>query len=324
MASKDRTGKTVSSGLSLSCKNQIMAARKGIILAGGSGTRLYPVTMAVSKSLLPIYNKPMIYYPLSVLMLSGVQDIAVITVPEDRHLFERILSDGSQWGLRFTYIEQPSPDGLAQAYILAEEYLAGRRSVMILGDNLFFGHNLPESLKTINDSSNSATVFGYQVADAQRYGVVEIGSDGEVISIEEKPKQPASNLAVTGLYYLDETASERARNIKPSTRGELEITSLLQSYLDDGELSVEILGRGIAWLDTGTHSSLLDAGNFVRTVESRQGLQIGSPDEIAFDMGWIDDVKIDERAKLFQNNEYGHYLGRVLGHRTNWSTRRPD
>ena len=293
-----------------------MPDRKGIILAGGSGTRLYPVTMAVSKSLLPIYNKPMIYYPLSVLMLSGVRDIAVITVPQDRHLFERILGDGSQWGVRFTYIEQPSPDGLAQAYILTEEYLAGSCSVMILGDNLFFGHSLPELLKTINDSSNSATVFGYQVADPERYGVVGIGSDGTVTSIVEKPKQPASNLAVTGLYYLDETACERAKSIKPSARGELEITSLLQSYMDDGKLSVEILGRGIAWLDTGTHSSLLDAGNFVRTVESRQGLQIGSPDEIAFDMGWIDDVAIGERAKLFRNNEYGQYLEWVRRYRS--------
>lgn len=296
-----------------------MLDRKGIILAGGSGTRLYPVTMAVTKSLLPIYNKPMIYYPLSVLMLSGVRDIAVITVPSDRFLFERILGDGSQWGLRFTYIEQPSPDGLAQAYILAEEYLAGSCSVMILGDNLFFGHSLPELLKTINDSSTSATIFGYQVADPQRYGVVEVGSHGEVDSIVEKPLRPASSFAVTGLYYLDETASERAKGLRPSSRGELEIISLLQSYLDDGNLSVEILGRGIAWLDTGTHSSLLDAGNFVRTVETRQGLQIGSPDEIAFDMGWIDDSTIGERAKLFRNNEYGKYLERVRSNRANMS-----
>ena len=291
-----------------------MLHRKGIILAGGSGTRLYPVTMAISKSLLPIYNKPMIYYPLSVLMLSGVREIAVITVPQDRHIFERLLGDGSQWGLQFTYIEQPSPDGLAQAYILAEDYLADSCSVMILGDNLFFGHSLPNLLKTVNASSNSATVFGYQVADPERYGVVEIGSDGKVCSIVEKPTKPVSNFAVTGIYYLDETASERAKNVKPSARGELEISSLLQSYLDDGKLAVEILGRGIAWLDTGTHSSLLNAGNFVRTIETRQGLQIGNPDEIAFDIGWIDEVTISKRAKLFEKNEYGEYLERVRRH----------
>ncbi|MDE0309049.1 MAG: glucose-1-phosphate thymidylyltransferase RfbA [Acidiferrobacterales bacterium] len=289
-----------------------MSDRKGIILAGGSGSRLYPVTMAVSKSLLPIYNKPMIYYPLSVLMLSGVRDIAIITVPQDQHLFERVLEDGSQWGIHLSYISQPSPDGLAQAYILAEEYLAGSCSVMILGDNLYFGHSLPELLNTISTSSTAATVFAYQVADPQRYGVVEVRSDGQVKSLVEKPTQPESNLAVTGLYYLDETASERAKQLNPSERGELEITSLLQSYLDEDRLSVEILGRGIAWFDTGTHVSLLDAGNFVRTVETRQGLQIGSPDEIAFDSGWIDDEAIEKRLKLFANNEYGRYLERVL------------
>ncbi len=288
-----------------------MSDRKGIILAGGSGTRLYPVTMAISKSLLPIYNKPMIYYPLSVLMLSGVRDIAIITVPQDQHLFERVLGDGSQWGIKLTYIAQPSPDGLAQAYILAQDYLAGSPSVMILGDNLYFGHSLPDLLKSINASATAATVFGYQVADPQRYGVVEVGSGGVVKSIIEKPAQPVSNLAVTGIYYLDETASERAKQLKPSERGELEITSLLQSYLDEGRLAVEMLGRGIAWFDTGTHTSLLDAGNFVRTVETRQGLQIGSPDEIAFDSGWIDEETISRRVKLFENNEYGRYLERL-------------
>ncbi len=288
-----------------------MPDRKGIILAGGSGTRLYPVTMAISKSLLPIYNKPMIYYPLSVLMLSGVRDIAIITVPQDQHLFERVLGDGSQWGIKLTYIAQPSPDGLAQAYIVAEDYLAGSPSVMILGDNLYFGHSLPDLLKSINASATAATVFGYQVADPQRYGVVEVGSGGVVKSIIEKPAQPVSNLAVTGIYYLDETASERAKQLKPSERGELEITSLLQSYLDEGRLAVEMLGRGIAWFDTGTHTSLLDAGNFVRTVETRQGLQIGSPDEIAFDSGWIDEETISKRVKLFENNEYGRYLERL-------------
>ena len=288
-----------------------MVHRKGIILAGGSGSRLYPVTMAISKSLLPIYNKPMIYYPLSVLMLSGVREIAVITVPQDQHLFERLLGDGSQWGIQLSYISQPSPDGLAQAYILAEDYLAGSSSVMILGDNLFFGHSLPDSLKSINASATSATVFGYQVADPQRYGVVEVDSDGVVRSLVEKPTRPVSNLAVTGLYYLDETASERAKQLKPSARAELEITTLLQSYLNEGKLTVELLGRGIAWFDTGTHASLLDGGNFVRTVETRQGLQIGSPDEIAFDCGWIDEEMINRRVKLFENNEYGRYLERL-------------
>ena len=288
-----------------------MVHRKGIILAGGSGSRLYPVTMAISKSLLPIYNKPMIYYPLSVLMLSGVREIAVITVPQDQHLFERLLGDGSQWGIQLSYISQPSPDGLAQAYILAEDYLAGSSSVMILGDNLFFGHSLPDSLKSINASATSATVFGYQVADPQRYGVVEVDSDGVVRSLVEKPTRPVSNLAVTGLYYLDETASERAKQLKPSARAELEITTLLQSYLNEGKLTVELLGRGIAWFDTGTHASLLDGGNFVRTVETRQGLQIGSPDEIAFDCGWIDEEMINKRVKLFENNEYGRYLERL-------------
>ena len=288
-----------------------MVHRKGIILAGGSGSRLYPVTMAISKSLLPIYNKPMIYYPLSVLMLSGVREIAVITVPQDQHLFERVLGDGSQWGIQLSYIAQPSPDGLAQAYILAEDYLAGSSSVMILGDNLFFGHSLPDSLKSINASATSATVFGYQVADPQRYGVVEVDSDGVVRSLVEKPTRPVSNLAVTGLYYLDETASERAKQLKPSARAELEITSLLQSYLNEGKLTVELLGRGIAWFDTGTHASLLDAGNFVRTVETIQGLQIGSPDEIAFDCGWVDEEMINRRVKLFENNEYGRYLERL-------------
>ena len=267
--------------------------------------------MAISKSLLPIYNKPMIYYPLSVLMLSGVREIAVITVPQDQHLFERLLGDGSQWGIQLSYISQPSPDGLAQAYILAEDYLAGSSSVMILGDNLFFGHSLPDSLKSINASATSATVFGYQVADPQRYGVVEVDSDGVVRSLVEKPTRPVSNLAVTGLYYLDETASERAKQLKPSARAELEITTLLQSYLNEGKLTVELLGRGIAWFDTGTHASLLDGGNFVRTVETRQGLQIGSPDEIAFDCGWIDEEMINRRVKLFENNEYGRYLERL-------------
>ncbi len=294
-----------------------MPDRKGIILAGGSGSRLYPVTMAISKSLLPIYNKPMIYYPLSVLMLSGVRDIAVITVPQDQYLFERVLADGSQWGIQLSYISQPSPDGLAQAYLLAEDYLAGSSSVMILGDNLYYGHSLPKLLHSINSSEISATVLGYQVADPQRYGVVEISSSGEVKSLIEKPTEPLSNLAVTGLYYLDDTASERAKKLKPSQRGELEITSLLQTYLDEGQLTVEILGRGIAWFDTGTHASLLEAGNFVRTVETRQGLQIGSPDEIAFDIGWIDEVMINKRVKLFANSEYGRYLKRILHIRSN-------
>lgn len=287
--------------------------RKGIILAGGSGTRLYPVTLGVSKQLLPIFDKPMIYYPLSVLMLAGIREIAVITTPEDRAQFIRTLGDGSQWGISLTFIEQPSPDGLAQAYLLAEDFLDGAPSAMVLGDNIFFGHGLPEQLSAASDQAEGGTVFGYRVADPERYGVVDFASDGSVRSIVEKPEVPASSFAVTGLYFLDGSAPQRAASVKPSARGELEITSLLESYLDDGLLKVGLLGRGYAWLDTGTHASLLDAGNFVRTIEERQGLQTGSPDEIAYRLGWISAQQLAERADIFGKNAYGRYLEDLLG-----------
>ncbi len=286
--------------------------RKGIILAGGSGTRLFPVTMGVSKQLLPIYDKPMIYYPLSVLMLSGIRDIAVITTPTDQAQFQRTLGDGSQWGLSLTYIAQPSPDGLAQAYLLARDFLDGAPSAMVLGDNIFFGHGLPEVLATADANMQGGTVFGYHVTDPERYGVVDFSADGTVRSIVEKPAKPASSYAVTGLYFLDGSAPVRAAAVTPSARGELEITSLLESYLSDGLLTVERMGRGFAWLDTGTHESLLDAGNFVRTLTRRQGLQVGSPDEIAFAAGWIDSDGLAKRAALFAKTEYGHYLSALL------------
>ncbi|WP_432257124.1 glucose-1-phosphate thymidylyltransferase RfbA [Limimaricola sp. AA108-03] len=288
-----------------------MTRRKGIILAGGSGTRLYPITMGVSKQLLPVYDKPMIYYPLSVLMLTGIREIAVITTREDQMQFRRLLGDGSQWGISLTYIEQPSPDGLAQAYILAEDFLAGAPSAMVLGDNIFFGHGLPEVLAQADARTEGGTVFGYHVADPERYGVVDFDERGRARSIIEKPEVPPSNYAVTGLYFLDCSASERARSVQPSARGELEITTLLESYLNEGKLSVERMGRGYAWLDTGTHGSLLDAGNFVRTLEKRQGLQTGSPDEIAFSSGWIDSAALRDRAKLFQKNDYGRFLSDI-------------
>jgi glucose-1-phosphate thymidylyltransferase len=289
-----------------------MTQRKGIILAGGSGTRLYPITLGVSKQLLPIYDKPMIYYPLSALMLAGIREIAVITTPVDQAQFQRTLGDGSQWGLSLTYIEQPSPDGLAQAYLLAEDFLAGSPSAMVLGDNIFFGHGLPKMLAAADQKPNGGTVFGYRVADPERYGVVGFDGTGAVTQIIEKPANPPSNYAVTGLYFLDGTAPERARAVKPSERGELEITTLLESYLHEGALSVERMGRGYAWLDTGTHESLLDAGNFVRTLEKRQGLQTGSPDEIAFGQGWIDASALEARAAKFAKNAYGAYLRGLL------------
>ena len=285
--------------------------RKGIILAGGSGTRLYPITMGVSKQILPIYDKPMIYYPLSVLMLAGIREIAVITTPQDQSQFQRLMDDGSQWGLNLTWIEQPSPDGLAQAYILAKDFLDGAPSAMVLGDNIFFGHGLPELMARADQRPEGGTVFGYRVADPERYGVVDF--DGErVRSIIEKPKVPPSNYAVTGLYFLDGSAPERAEAVQPSARGELEITSLLEMYLADELLTVETMGRGYAWLDTGTHASLLDAGNFVRTLEERQGLQTGSPDEIAFAKGWISPDDLESRAKMFGKNAYGAYLKGLL------------
>ncbi|MEP5937620.1 MAG: glucose-1-phosphate thymidylyltransferase RfbA [Erythrobacter sp.] len=286
--------------------------RKGIILAGGSGTRLFPVTIGLSKQLLPIYDKPLIYYPLSVLMLAGIREIALITTPEDQAQFIRTLGDGSQWGVGLTYIKQPTPDGLAQAYLLAEEFLAGAPSTMVLGDNLFFGHGLPDLLVEAAKRSEGGTVFGYRVADPERYGVVDFAEDGSVNSIVEKPEVPASNFAVTGLYFLDGSAPQRAAKVKPSTRGELEIATLLESYLADDALQVSLMGRGYAWLDTGTHASLLDAGNFVRTLEERQGLQTGSPDEIAYGQGWISSEQLAERATVFGKNAYGRYLEQLL------------
>ncbi|GAB1360930.1 glucose-1-phosphate thymidylyltransferase RfbA [Rhodobacter sp.] len=289
-----------------------MTQRKGIILAGGSGTRLYPITMGVSKQLLPVYDKPMVYYPLSVLMLGGIREIAMITTPEDQLQFQRLLGDGSQWGVSLTWIVQPRPDGLAQAYLLAEEFLDGAPSAMVLGDNIFFGHGLPEMLASADGRESGGTVFGYHVVDPERYGVVDFDADGTVRAIVEKPKHPPSNFAVTGLYYLDGRAPRLARSIKPSPRGELEIVDLLEAYRAEGSLSVERMGRGFAWLDTGTHGSLLDAGNFVRTLEERQGLQVGCPDEIAFKQGWIDRDQLAARAKLFQKNSYGRYLAGLL------------
>ena len=289
-----------------------MTQRKGIILAGGSGTRLYPITMGVSKQLLPVYDKPMIYYPISVLMLAGIREIAIITTPEDQEQFRRLLGDGNQWGMDFTYIVQPSPDGLAQAYLLTRDFLNGAPSAMVLGDNIFFGHGLSELLAAADAKPQGGTVFGYRVADPERYGVVDFDAQGRVRSIIEKPANPPSQFAVTGLYFLDNTASDRAAAVRPSDRGELETTTLLETYLHDGLLTVERMGRGYAWLDTGTHGSLLDAGNFVRTLERRQGLQTGCPDEIAFDQGWIDAEQLARRAQLFAKNDYGRYLAGLL------------
>ena len=288
-----------------------MTKRKGILLAGGSGTRLWPITMGVSKQLLPVYDKPMVYYPLSVLLLGGIREIAIITTPEDQPQFQRLLGDGSQWGVTFTWLVQPSPDGLAQAYTLARGFLNGAPSAMCLGDNIFFGHGLREMLAQA-DQRGGGTVFGYHVADPERYGVVDFDDAGRVRSIIEKPAKPASNYAVTGLYYLDGSAPDRAATIQPSVRGELEITDLLELFLRDGNLTVERLGRGFAWLDTGTHASLLDAGNFVRTLQDRQGLQVGSPDEIAWRNGWITADDLARRAATFSKNAYGQYLSGIL------------
>ena len=288
-----------------------MTKRKGIILAGGLGTRLYPLTMAVSKQLLPVYDKPMVYYPLTVLMLAGIREILVITTPQDKGQFQNLLGDGRQWGIRLEYKVQPSPDGLAQAFILAEDFLDGAPSAMVLGDNIFFGHGLPEVLADADAQNTGATVFGYRVSDPERYGVVEFDDVGKVQSIIEKPEVPPSNYAVTGLYFMDGTAPKRAKQVKPSARGELEITSLLETYLNDGTLSVEKIGRGYAWLDTGTHASLLDASNFVRTLTERQGLQVGSPDEVAYRLKWITKDQILERAQKFEKSNYGHYLRKI-------------
>ena len=282
--------------------------RKGIILAGGSGTRLYPLTMAVSKHLLAIYDKPMIYYPLTILMQANISEILIITTPQDKHQYKNLLGDGSQWGLQLEYQTQARPDGLAQAFILADKFLNGAPSAMILGDNIFFGHGLPEMLRNANKRTDKSTIFGYHVADPERYGVLGFDQNGIVKTIIEKPDLPQSNYAVTGLYFLDGTAPKRAKNLKPSARGELEITSLLETYLKDGDLYVEKMENGYAWLDTGTHSSLLDASNFVRTLVERQGLQVGSPDEIAYKLKWITKGQLAKNAQVFGKNIYGQYL----------------
>ena len=287
--------------------------RKGIILAGGSGTRLYPITMAVSKQLLPLYDKPMIYYPLTVLMLAGLREIAIITTPQDQEQFRRLLGDGQQWGIEITYIVQPSPDGLAQAFILAEDFLDGAASTLILGDNIYFGHDLQVLVKDAANQEVGGTVFGYQVADPEHYGVVGLDADGKVTTIVEKPEVPPSNLAVTGLYFLDGRAPALARQVTPSERGELEITSLLEMYLDEGSLAVQRMGRGYAWLDTGTHDSLLEAGEFVKTIEKRQSQKIGCPEEVAHYMGWVDDATLRDLAQPFLKTEYGKYLMRLAG-----------
>lgn len=285
--------------------------RKGIILAGGSGTRLYPLTLAISKQLLPIYDKPMIYYSITVLMLAGVKNIMIITTPEDNSRYRQLLGDGSQWGIKFSYKIQDTPEGLAHSFILAEEFLNGDPSVMILGDNVFFGHGLPEILNSASTKLSGATIFGYHVSDPERYGVVDFDRNNNVRTIVEKPEKPPSNFAITGLYFVDGTAPERAKRIKKSERGELEITSLLEMYLHDNELFFEQLGRGFAWFDTGTHASMLDASNYVRTVTTRQGLQVGSPDEVAYRLHFISRKQLEQRAEFFKKNEYGKYLLRI-------------
>ncbi len=285
--------------------------RKGIILAGGSGTRLWPITMGVSKQLLPVYDKPMVYYPLSVLMLAGIREIAVITTPEDQAQFIRLLGDGTQWGISLTYIVQPSPDGLAQAYLLARDFLKGAPSTLVLGDNIFFGHGLSEILASASARDHGGTVFGYRVSDPERYGVVRFDADGQVQEIIEKPEVPPSNFAVTGLYFLDGRAPDLAARVQPSPRGELEIADLLELYRKEGSIQVERMGRGFAWLDTGTHGSLLDAGNFVRTLIERQGQQVGSPDEIAYRLKWITREGLTARAEMFRKNDYGRFLADI-------------
>ncbi|MBC2604433.1 glucose-1-phosphate thymidylyltransferase RfbA [Pelagicoccus albus] len=286
--------------------------RKGIVLAGGSGTRLYPCTIAVSKQLMPIYDKPMIYYPISLLMLAGIREILIISTPQDTPLFERLLGDGSAFGVSFSYEVQPSPDGLAQAFLIGEEFLDGAPAALVLGDNLFYGHDLVRTLKAADQRSEGSTIFGYNVADPKAYGVVEFDPDGKVVSIEEKPENPKSNYAVPGLYFYDERVVEFAKKIKPSPRGELEITDLNQAYLEIGDLNVELLGRGTAWLDTGTHKNLMEAGQFVQVLEERQGLKMACLEGIGYEKGWLTREALEERIAFLGKTSYANYLRQLF------------